>query len=45
MSTKGAKTFTGSNVSQREYVIQAKKTGGPFFQLYLWDWMVIIELV
>jgi hypothetical protein len=31
MSTKGAKTFAGSNVSQREYVIQAKKTEGPVF--------------
>ena len=31
ISSKGAKTFSGSNVSQREYVIQAKKTMGTFF--------------
>ena len=31
ISPKGAKTFVGSNVSQREYVIQAKKTLGPVF--------------
>ena len=31
MSKEGAKTFTGSNVSQREYVIQAKKTLSPVF--------------
>ena len=31
ITPKGAKTFVGSNVSQREYVIQAKKTLGPVF--------------
>jgi hypothetical protein len=45
ISPKGAKTFAGSNVSQREYVIQAKKPWGQSFPLYLWDWMVIMGLV
>ena len=31
ITPKGAKTFVGSNVSQREYVIQAKKTLAPVF--------------
>jgi hypothetical protein len=31
ITPKSAKTFAGSNVSQREYVIQAKKTLAPVF--------------
>jgi hypothetical protein len=31
ITPKSARTFAGSNVSQREYVIQAKKTLGPVF--------------
>jgi hypothetical protein len=43
ISPKGANTFVGSNVSQGEYVIQAKKTLGLVFSTLFMGWIVIIE--
>jgi hypothetical protein len=31
IAAKGAKTFVGTDVSQRQYVVQAEKTQGPVF--------------
>jgi hypothetical protein len=37
IAPKGAKTFAGSNVSQREYVLQVERTREPVFSSILWD--------
>ena len=35
IAAKGAKTFVGTDVSQRQYVVQAEKTQGKYFLMVL----------